>query len=368
MLTLAIEDKELSLRRKTIMWLKLQSIYMPMVGTIRGHEPADEASEAIITTDTELFLPSALSPSFRKQLPIDFIKKYVRLRLAQMEEALHSLRRHLRRYKALFEHQKQHTAGTGVAANTRIRSAIAASQSKKELDIERYRVARAALLKLDPVGAWTKRFQPLDNFDTCPLHSGVGEGTAIATWIWKMPKCRGFVLSILEGGDGTVVTVREVQLEAGAVQNPAAGAADAGTTASQSEQVGDGTSFRRHLLPLRLTDLRRSSRRMGEVSGTSRALGRRGPDVEGGDEPYSPFYAGESGLVATRRVGPRKCPTRILRGNDCLRSKAGVHSGGAREKIRGGVGWRFYCAQGGSSSLLALAIPKYSPYPASNSS
>ena len=126
MQTLAIEDKENSLRRKTLMWLKLQTIYMPMVSNIRGHQPADEGSEALISTDTELYLPSALSPSFRQAIPIDFMKKYIRLRLAQMEDALQSLRRNLRRYRALSDHKRDHTSGTGVAANTRIRSAIAA--------------------------------------------------------------------------------------------------------------------------------------------------------------------------------------------------------------------------------------------------
>ena len=220
------------------MWLKLQSIYMPMVGTIRGHAPADEATETIVTSDTELFLPSALSPTSRQKLPIDFIKKYIRLRLAQLEDALHSLRRHLRRFKALDQHQKQHTAGTGVAANTRIRSAISACTTKQELDCERYRVARAALLNLDPEGAWIARFQFLNESDVRPLPSGgPGEGTAQITWIWKMPKCRGFDLSILEGTGGPVLTVRKVQEDAPVPQN------SQGESQPTAARVGDGTNF-----------------------------------------------------------------------------------------------------------------------------
>lgn len=206
-----------------------------MVRTIRGHAPADEASEAIVTTDTELYLPSALSPSSRKQLSVDFTKKYVRLRLAQLEEALHSLRRNLRRQRVLFDHQRDHTSGTGVAANTRIRTAITACQSRKELDCERYRTARAALTSLDPDGAWIKRFKPLDESDVRPLPGGgLGEGTASLTWIWKMPKCRGFELSVLEKGGGSTATVRNVQEEAIVGQPPDA--------RLQPECVGDGTS------------------------------------------------------------------------------------------------------------------------------
>lgn len=235
MQNLAIEDKELSLRCKTLIWLKLQSIYMPAVRTIRGHELGDETTETIVNSDTELLLPSALSPAIRQQLPIDFMKKYVRLRLAQLEDALHSLRRHLRRYKALDDHQKQHTAGTGVAANTRIRSAISVSKTKQELDCERYRAARIALLNLDPNGAWTARFKFLNESDVKPLPSGgPGQGTAEMTWIWKMPRCRGFELSILEIVGGPVITVRNVQEDAPIPQNSQASSQPVG------ERAGDG--------------------------------------------------------------------------------------------------------------------------------
>ena len=77
--------------------------------------------------------------------------------------------------------------------------------------MERYRVARSALHKIDPAGAWTKRFQVLDDEHAVPLPSGLGDGTAKITWIWKLPKCDGFKLSIVESNGGSSVTVREAQ-------------------------------------------------------------------------------------------------------------------------------------------------------------
>ncbi len=195
--TVNVDEKEVALRRRTSIWFSIQRIYMPCVDALRpvpsgeGDEGGDEEDAgcyAMSVSDLELNLPESLTPDTRSQLPTKLLTKYRRLRLAQAEDALNSMKRHLRKGATLFKHKKDQTAGTGVAANTRMQVAIARQEAKKRLDADRYRNARNALLVLCPLGKWKQRLLPLRESDIRPLaaEGTVGEGRRVLTWIWRM--------------------------------------------------------------------------------------------------------------------------------------------------------------------------------------
>lgn len=196
--TVSIEEKELSLRQKLLIWFEIQRIYMPCVDMVRP--PTEVASDEpddmhpISAVDMDLVLPHSLTANLRAQLPSNLIHKYQRLRLAQAEDALVAMKRSLRRGATLFDHQTEHIAGTGVAANTRMKVAIQRQNAKAQLDASRYRAAREALLVLDPLGSWRYRLQVLRETDVRPPPKGrskrgaPSEGRKTLTWIWKVPR------------------------------------------------------------------------------------------------------------------------------------------------------------------------------------
>lgn len=156
-----------------------------------GDERARHDEVALTSAvDIKLFLPSALPAEARATLPNDFVAKYRRLREAQAEDALVSLRRSIRRGALLVQHKQDHTTGPGVAANTRMQNAIANHNAKALLDAERYRAARAAMLAMDPTGGWQRRLKELNPEDIKPplRAQGETEGRRELTWIWRVPR------------------------------------------------------------------------------------------------------------------------------------------------------------------------------------
>lgn len=193
-----VDEKDVALRRKISIWTSVQRIYMPCVDALRPTAQIGEGDEddtgmnAMSAADMQLHLPESLNADLRGELPPRLLTKYRRLRLAQAEDALNAMKRHLRKGAALFKHKADHTAGTGVAANTRMQSAIARQEAKKRLDAERYRAARNALLILCPLGKWKQRLLPLRECDIRPAAAqGTGEGTRVLTWIWRMRPSSG---------------------------------------------------------------------------------------------------------------------------------------------------------------------------------
>ncbi len=193
--TLTIEDKEVSLRRKISLWTTIQQIYMPPVrlptnAPISVDDDDSASSDTVSPVDIPLRLPESLPETLRSSLAPDLLSKYIRLRFAQAEEALSALKRSLKRGAILFQHRQEHTAGTGVAANTRMQSAMANQRSKQDLDAARYRTARAALLILVPSGLWKNRLRQLNQMDVRPplRKQDESEGRRTLTWIWRVPR------------------------------------------------------------------------------------------------------------------------------------------------------------------------------------
>ncbi len=89
--------------------------------------------------------------------------------------------------------KRQHTAGTGQKANTRMRSLEARYEAIIQRTAARYRAARKALLSLDPTGDWKNRFLVLDNKDVRPVgkQQGQSEGHRELSWIWLSDPVQG---------------------------------------------------------------------------------------------------------------------------------------------------------------------------------
>ncbi len=112
--SVSIDEKEVNLRRKITLWFAIQHIYMPCVDTLRPAPTArDEAGvaddgevtlpESISAADVSLNLPESLPGGLRSQLPSKLLAKHRRLRLAQAEDAMNSMKKHLRKGSTLFK-------------------------------------------------------------------------------------------------------------------------------------------------------------------------------------------------------------------------------------------------------------------------
>lgn len=138
--------------------------------------------------DIQLFLPSSLttvSPLEPEVQKMGATER--RLRVAQADDALIELRRHLRVRQALFHYKKIHVTGTGQRPNTRARAIISQQTRKVFRSAARYRAAHTALSNLDPNGAWEARLLPLMDKDIrhpSERDEDEGEGHRLTSWIW----------------------------------------------------------------------------------------------------------------------------------------------------------------------------------------
>jgi hypothetical protein len=112
-----------------------------------------------------------------------------RLRLAQAHDALSSLRRQLRIVSTLWNY-KFTQVGPSQRVATCARTIIQRFQNKSTRYATKYRVARAALVSLDPEGDWSKTLLPLRDEDVKGPGKGENEteGTRKLSWIWYVER------------------------------------------------------------------------------------------------------------------------------------------------------------------------------------
>jgi hypothetical protein len=115
----------------------------------------------------KLWLPSQLEdPNERPSLcSPGVINSEKELRFGQLQDSLDNLRRARRVRRGLVLFHKVQLAGEGQKTQTKARAAIQTLQDRIEKSIRRYRVARTALLQLDPGGDWEKLYLPLNDAD-----------------------------------------------------------------------------------------------------------------------------------------------------------------------------------------------------------
>ncbi|KAH8103711.1 hypothetical protein DFH11DRAFT_1768670 [Phellopilus nigrolimitatus] len=203
--TLAVENKDSTLRRKIVMWQNIQRMYMPGIAPVQlpvrsTTDAPDDISESVPPSvsaiDIPLNLPSSLSADIRHLVCVpNLVEKELRLRIAQADDALNSLRKHLRIGATVFDFKKMQTAGTGTKPNTRMQSLITKYKLKTDRAADRYRTARRAVLCLDPGNReWRARLPLLNAKDVRPPkrnpEEAPSEGRWKMSWIWTSAKAQ----------------------------------------------------------------------------------------------------------------------------------------------------------------------------------
>ncbi len=140
---------------------------MPQVTALReengaGRVDDDDVDVTIVPSELlELFLPSNLPDDLRNGSSLSAVKsREVRLRIAQSEDSLSTMRRRLCVLSEVFKFKDKQFSGQGNKINTRARSIYTRFRKKVDHMAARYRRARAALVRIDPQGSWRMSIYP----------------------------------------------------------------------------------------------------------------------------------------------------------------------------------------------------------------
>ena len=157
-----------------------------------------------------LFLPSHLNQDDRSSCHKGVAELERVLRLAQVQDSLVDLRRLRRTLRTLRTYFRSNVAGEGQKTQTKSRAAESGVNARISRTVQRYRLAYAALLSLDPTGAWNKVYLELTDKDNRgPLkeqdEQGVGDGHYESSWIWSGSSAGG----LQEGTDPPEEEVNE---------------------------------------------------------------------------------------------------------------------------------------------------------------
>jgi hypothetical protein len=177
--------------------MEARNSYIPMISDDHPTTSPTESPHVPVTSPIHfpeaipLRFPSALVPSFlQTSSPFGLDQVELRFRLAQAEDSLSELRRLLRITMGLKDYRLKQI-GTSQRQGTRAHNLKSRFFDKVSRCAERYRVARSALLALDPMGEWQERLLQLKNEDIRPPGRGDGEseGSREVPWIWRtMPR------------------------------------------------------------------------------------------------------------------------------------------------------------------------------------
>jgi len=181
-------EKRGTLLHRIEKWRRLQTAYMPGVldtGTSDSESPQRVKAESI-----KLWLPSQLDTEDRNVLCLESaINSEKELRFAQLEDSLNDLRRARRIWRGLVAFHKVQLVGEGQKTQTKSRAVMQTVQERIDRCVRRYRVAREALLRLDPKGGWQTLYLPLTEADNRgpakePEEVSGSDGRYAPSWIW----------------------------------------------------------------------------------------------------------------------------------------------------------------------------------------
>ena len=189
-----VQERTNGLQRRIESWRDVQAIYIPSVALLRGQVDSKEVSE-VQAYDIQLWLPSAIG--LRASCDQGLHESEWALREAQANDALTTIRQHLRLDSFLTKRKKDWSRG--VRANTRSQTVIMQNQLRLKAAVDRYRTAFNALSVLEPLLGkpvyWRHALGPLldDDIRGLPV-DGLGEGRHTLSWIWT-------VQGVMGGGD-----------------------------------------------------------------------------------------------------------------------------------------------------------------------
>jgi len=162
-----------------------------MPGVLDVDTAHPESPQKVKAESIKLFLPSQLGAEDQDSICLGgVINSEKELRFAQLEDSLNDLRRARRVRRGLLTFHKVQLAGQGQKTQTKSRAVMQTIQDRIGRCVRRYRVARNALLCLDPDGEWKNLYPPLtDNDNRGPgkeLEEGLGsDGQYTLSWIWR---------------------------------------------------------------------------------------------------------------------------------------------------------------------------------------
>ena len=151
-----------------------------------GSSPATAKAESV-----KLWLPSQLDTEDRDLICLgSVVNSEKELRFAQLEDSLDDLRRARRIRHGLSTFHKVQLAGEGQKTQTKSRAVVQTIQDRIDKCARRYRVARNALLHLDPRGKWQDIYLPLTEDDNRgpgkePQEISGSDGQYTLSWIWR---------------------------------------------------------------------------------------------------------------------------------------------------------------------------------------
>ena len=136
-----------------------------------------------------LFLPSELAQDDRSSSYAGIVETEQSLRLAQAKDNLVDLRRLRWTLRSLRTYFRSNVVGEGQKAQTKSRASESGVTLRVNRSVRRYLLAYTALLSLDPMGDWRKKYLELTDKDNRgpgkELHEqGVGDGYYAMSWIW----------------------------------------------------------------------------------------------------------------------------------------------------------------------------------------
>ena len=185
----ALLEKRGALLHRIDKWRKIQAVYMPGVfdaDTTDPGSPQKVKAEAI-----KLLLPSQLDADDRDTICLGgVVNSEKEFRLAQLEDSLDDLRRARRIRRGLLTFHKVQLAGEGQKTQTQSQAVLKTVHDRISRCVRRYRVARDALLCLDPDGEWKSLYLPLTDDDNRgpgkELEEKSGsDGNYALSWIWR---------------------------------------------------------------------------------------------------------------------------------------------------------------------------------------
>ncbi|KAF9471895.1 hypothetical protein BDN70DRAFT_819429 [Pholiota conissans] len=163
-------------------WELIRATYMP--GLLQFQTESGAGGPAIWDgdpnpEDVDLFLPSQIPESHRSSVCVGRLSALEgRYREAQCLDALDTLRQTLRIKTRMIQFKNKNVRGQ--AQSTRSRSIIDRVHRRALVSVEKYRVARAAKLRLSGPGSWEDTLRPLLNSDvrgySDPRRNGQGPG------------------------------------------------------------------------------------------------------------------------------------------------------------------------------------------------
>ena len=161
-----------------------------MSGVIDASISNPESSWKTKAEAIKLWLPSQLDKEDRDLFCLGgVVASEKELRFAQLEDALNDLRRARRIRRGFINFHTVQLTGEGQKTQTKSQAVMRTVQERIDKCVRRYRLARGALLCLDPSEEWQGLYLPLTDADSRgpgkePEETSSSDGRYAPSWIW----------------------------------------------------------------------------------------------------------------------------------------------------------------------------------------